>query len=348
MPEPTMRDLYKLLQNCASKEDMDTIKSQIVASNAETVAKVDDVARRVDNIDDTQNQHAEKIKSLEINLEVLKQEQLKNNVCISGVPPSMLKENNNTSQIVTSIAKSLNVEFNASQFSSYAVARNKFIIVSFYNLKYKQMLLNKIRVKKSLMVEEVFHDVQSNSQIYLNDHLTPYFNNLYLIARNAKKEGKLASASSYGGKIRARKTANDTPTVIMSESQLHSLIDMDVSDMSFDSSHQTINVSNASSSVAIVSPTPPSIKKQPKKQHKKQNAVKTIATGASTSGNSSGGSNSTNNRHSNKNSNNNNASAKSNRHQRNSNVGNGKRPLDDSGSSNETEKKTKVPPHSRK
>lgn len=46
-------------------------------------------------------------------------------------------------------------------------------------------------------------------------------------ARTAKNEKKLASASSYGGKIRARKRADDVPLVITSERQLQWLIDSD-------------------------------------------------------------------------------------------------------------------------
>lgn len=84
------------------------------------------------------------------------------------------------------------------------------------------------------MVEEVFK-MKLNSQIYLNDHLTPYFNNLYLIARTAKRDGKLASATSHGGKIRARKNANDAPIVITSENQLQTLIEMESGDSSIDS-----------------------------------------------------------------------------------------------------------------
>lgn len=84
------------------------------------------------------------------------------------------------------------------------------------------------------MVEEVFN-TNSNSQIYLNDHLTPYFTKLHVIARNAKKEGKLSSVSSHGGKIRVRKNANDVPITIAYLSQLQTLIDMENADSSIDS-----------------------------------------------------------------------------------------------------------------
>lgn len=347
-PEPTLRDIFNMLKNCASKNDLEEIKKSIVDSNTETQTKVDEITRRVDTIDDTQHQHTEKIKMLEINFEILKQDQLKNNVCVSGVPPAMIKQPNNTMQLVTSIAKSLKVELNVSQFSSYAVANNKFIIIHFYNLKHKQMLLNKIRIKKSLMVEEVFSGTQSNSQIYLNDHLTPYFNNLYIIARNAKKQEKLSSASSYGGKIRVRKTENDVPSVITNESQLRSIIDDDTSDMSFNTTHQTIDDSDASSSVSIATSTTSKKSKEKKSKEKKTteektNATNSVVTGATTSrgnnkrqGNRSNDSNNNNNNNSKNSSNQAHVQKPSRQLPNNKNIKNNKRLLDTSGTAVDT------------
>lgn len=189
---------------------------------------------------------------LEASIECLRQEQLKNNICVSGVPPTMI-DGNNTADCIISIARALNIDITRTQFSSYAVANKKLIIAHFYNLRHKQSLHNKIRVKKSLMVEEVVN-TKSNSQIYLNDHLTPYFNKLHFIARNAKKDGKLASASSYGGKIRARKLLDDAPTVITTESQLQALIDLsnsnDNGNYSINSAHHANNISNTSHSTS--------------------------------------------------------------------------------------------------
>lgn len=218
----TLDDLSRLIQNCASKTDIDDIKAHISHYKADTdmqLKKLNTQAMHNTNLALT---NADRIDELEASVEMLKQEQLKNNICVSGVPPILLNDTN-TNDAIVKIAHALGLTYNATQFSSYAVAQNKFIIVHFYNMKYKLQLLGKIRAKKSLMVEEVFN-MQSNSQIYLNDHLTPYFNKLYLIARNAKKEGTLASTTSYGGKIRARKNLSDPPTVIMNERQLMSLI----------------------------------------------------------------------------------------------------------------------------
>lgn len=233
MPEPPMLDLFNLIQKNASKQDMEEIKSCIENFKADTNEKIDVMDQKVNAMSSQTNENADKIESLESNIEILKQEQLKNNVCISGVPPDFIKDDN-TADIIAEIAKKLGVDINKGHFSSYAVANNKFIIVQFYMHKHKLSILRKIRAKKSLLVEEVF-TTQCNSQIYINDHLTPHFNRLHLMARRAKKDGKLASASSIGGKLRVRKHANDAPVTITNEKQLQLLIDMDYDDNSSDS-----------------------------------------------------------------------------------------------------------------
>lgn len=226
----TLEDLGKKIQQCASKDDIEGIKSQINNYKIETNVKIEKIAQQVENNITVTLENADRIDALEASVEMLKQEQLKNNICVSGVPPNLLI-NGNANDLIQKIATKLDFKLNSNQFSSYAVAQNKFIIVQFYNFKHKLQLLGKIRAKRSLMVEEVFGG-QSNSQIYLNDHLTPFFNRLYLIARNAKKDGQIASATSYGGKIRARKQLDHPPTLITSEKQLMALINSDAANES--------------------------------------------------------------------------------------------------------------------
>lgn len=241
-----MRDLFEMMQQCANKNDIQDIKIQISAQKEESAVKIAAVNVRIDDVVSVSESNTERIEQLEAKFEVLKQDQLKNNICISGVPCETV-EQTNTAEITIAIAKTLGVTIERNHFTSYPVAGNKFIIVIMHNNKHKQTLLNKIRVRKSLMVQEVL-DVVSNSQIYLNDHLTPYFNRLYMIARKAKKEGNLASASSYGGKIRARKSLDDAPMVITSEKQLLKLmssadVDTDNSSIQLDSENTIVHQS---------------------------------------------------------------------------------------------------------
>lgn len=226
-----MRDLFNILK--ATKEDIGGISERLDTLTNETNAKIQHIQTSVEAVTLQSSENSDRIDRLEASIEQIKQDQLRNNLCISGVPPEMIN-GNNTAELVIQIARKLNVELAKGQFSSYAIVENKFIIARFFNIKHKQQLHNKVRAKRSLMVEEVF-DFASNSQIYLNDHLTPHMNKLFLIARKAKFAGHLASVSSLGGKIRAKKRASDAPTVIVSEKQLQTLIQMDDSVASVDS-----------------------------------------------------------------------------------------------------------------
>lgn len=244
----TLNDIGNMIQRCASKDDIDDIRSHIRNFKVDTDAKVEKVSQRTEFATELASRNADLIDGLQASIEMLKQEQLKHNICVSGVPPTLV-ENSNTNELMTNIASKLGMRLNASQFSLHPIAQNKFIIVRFYNMTHKIQLLGKIRAKKSLMVEEVFAEMSSNSQIYLNDHLTTYFSKLYQTARNAKKEGKLASATSYGGKVRARKHLTDPPTIIASENQLLALIHQDDAD-DFESISHTDEMMNASHSTS--------------------------------------------------------------------------------------------------
>lgn len=239
--EPTMTDLFNVLT--ATKAEIGDMKSLIDKYTNDTTQKIQTIQADVETIVAQTVENNERIDTMEIAIEQMKQDQLKNNICISGVPPEMVN-GENTAEIIIEIAKKLNVQITTHQFSSYPVANNKFIIARFFNIKHKQQLQNKIRARRSLMVEEVFTNT-CNSQIYINDHLTPYMNRLYLAARLAKKDGKIASATSHGGKIRARKSANDAPIVITNDKQLQTLIEMDHANTSTDS-HQLNNDSMTS------------------------------------------------------------------------------------------------------
>lgn len=252
----TLNDIGNMIQRCASKDDIDDIRSHISNYKADTDAKIEKVSQRTEFANELASQNADHIEGLQASIEMLKQEQLKHNICVSGVPPTLV-ESNNTNELIAKIASKLGMKLNISQFSSHAIAQNKFIIVRFYNISHKIQLLGKIRAKKSLMVEEVFAEMSSNSQIYLNDHLTTYFSKLYQTARNAKKEGKLASATSYGGKVRARKHLTDPPTIITSEKQLHALIQQEVDDELESISHtdEMMNASHSTSQHTDNTPT---------------------------------------------------------------------------------------------
>lgn len=148
--QPTLADVFALVQKCASKDDIHDIKSHLTAYKLETDEKFDKIKQHVDSVTITSNSNSDKIDELQASIETLKQEQLKNKICISGVPVD-ITTNNNTAGIIMAIADKLDVKLAKNNFTSYAVSE------------------------------------------------------------------KIATASSYGGRIRARKHINDAPHIITSE-----------------------------------------------------------------------------------------------------------------------------------
>lgn len=220
-PEPTLSDVINLITNIPNKDDFAQMQSNLLQLTEENKAKISNVERQVVDVTSSVTQHSSRLAQLEYTIQSLQQNKIRNNICISGI---LVENGTNIGEKVIKIAEALQVTLRAIDFKAYTVANNKLIIVEFNNYTHKQLLLNKIRIKKSLLIEEVFGG-RSNSQIYINEHLTKYFNELFLMARRAKKMGKLSSVQSTGGKIRVRKFADDAPILVTDAIQLQSMID---------------------------------------------------------------------------------------------------------------------------
>lgn len=228
--EETLSRIAALLGETAKKDDIDGLKSQILNFSAATNEEMVKLKNTVNAVESKANDHQEQISLLQANVEILKQDQLKNNVSIAGIPANLV-DGTNSDEVIINIASKVGVEISKGQFTSHTVANNRFVIAHFYDFKHKQMIINQLRLGKKLIVKEIFANASSNdNQIFVNDHLTPYFSKLYLMARNAKKEGKLYTVSSANGKIRVRKHNDDVPISISNESQLQLLINLESSD----------------------------------------------------------------------------------------------------------------------
>lgn len=243
--EPSMKDILTAIGQCATKTDLESFSQNVKQFYDNTEAQFVKVDTQITTLSQNQDEQTTKIAALEENVELLKQDRLRNNIRISGIIPNW---DGDCKKLVMQIITKINVQATPHDFKAYATKGNKFVIASFFNYAHKTTLLNKMRVKKSLMVEEIFPGVNSNSQLYINDHLTPYLTNLFIAAFKAKKEGKLASASSWGGSVRIRKHINDPPTVITHISQLTGILNMDTT---IDSMSTTESDKNASSPTQI-------------------------------------------------------------------------------------------------
>lgn len=66
-----------------------------------------------------------------------------------------------------------------------------------------------------------------------------------------KKDGKIATATSYGGRIRVRKYINNAPYTITSESQLQAVIDLDTANNTAESYQSADNIDNSNNIINI-------------------------------------------------------------------------------------------------
>lgn len=149
---------------------------------------------------ETQN-NTYKISELEKSIECLKQDKLKNNIKIAGLPNKNIEPNT----LVYNLCNLLDINIIEEEFTAYHVRNANFIIVQFDSHRKKSLLIKKMNERKNVMTEEVFGGSESNGQIYVNDQLTPYFARLFQLARAAKRDGKINQVSSRGGKIRVKK-----------------------------------------------------------------------------------------------------------------------------------------------
>lgn len=243
--EPTIADLFSELQKLASKNDINHVSDEIKSFYAQSKDRFENIETKMSTIEQTHNEHNDAITELAVNVEQLKQDKLRNNIRISGIIPDW---DGDCKGLVMKIITKLNVQATVNDFTTYTTANNKFVIVSFYNYVHKASLLNKMRVKKSLMVEEIFPSAKSNSQLYFNDHLIPYFNELFITAFKAKKNGTLCSASSWGGRVRVRKSQSDPPIVINTMAQLEYILNADTSDQNNEMSIEETDSATASTS----------------------------------------------------------------------------------------------------
>lgn len=245
--EPTLSDLM----------------NQLHKNHAETNKHIDDtiggIKSEINNIRTETKATTQKMTELEKNIEILKQDKLKNNVKISGLPDIKFE----SEVFVYNLFNTLDIELVDEDFDSYFTKYGNFIIIQFDSYKKKAMLLRKMKEKKGVMTEQIFEGIKSNSQIYVNDQLTPYFGKLLQSARSAMKNGKLLAVSSRGGKIRIKKNEQSPFIFIFNEYELNHTMN---------SASSEPNLSRISASTSVSQPNS-SIKsnEQAKNTYKKRN-----------------------------------------------------------------------------
>lgn len=195
------------LQNTL-KTEIDTVKAELTTHSS----RLDKVESDLENANSSTQ-----IAELTLQVELLKQDKLRNNIRITGLPQTAFDD---PDEAILRIAAILNIDIIPSDFIVYGDRHKSSLIVSFHSYVQKRILMDAMKKKQSLFVEEIYESIQSNSRIYCNDQLSPYFASIFQLAWHAKKEGSIFSASSIGGRIRVKKHENSTPRTIQTETEL--------------------------------------------------------------------------------------------------------------------------------
>lgn len=142
-------------------------------------------------IEDRMTQFEVKIASATYDSELKKQQALKNNISIFGCPKL---DSENVTQTAINVFKAFGSTFNATDFSAAYRTTGKrpnftSIIVKFVSFEKKLSALDS-KSAKVVKVSDVLGPTQSNgeNQIYLNNHVTPFFGRLLVAGRQAIKD----------------------------------------------------------------------------------------------------------------------------------------------------------------
>lgn len=204
-----------------TNKNIESIQSQIQTDISTFRVDLDGLKKRIELIETESNEAHDRINDVCLQIELLKQERLRNNIRFTGLPPNAFDDPIHT---VMSIDEVLKIDLIPSDFTAYADRHKSSLIVSFASHAHKRLLTNTLQQRKSLLVEEIFPSIKSNSNVYANDQLTPYFAKLFQAAWKAKKDGSIFSASSLGGRIKVKLHETSQPVLIETEDQLIDLM----------------------------------------------------------------------------------------------------------------------------
>lgn len=215
-------------------------RSELAEYRNETDKKIIGISSKVDGVCDNVKILEDRLAALERNsnvnppnvasesssVELIKQFNLKNNVCISGIPS---KQNESTIEIVTAVGKALKVQFGPHDIqSTYRTKASKkspgLIIIKFANFEKKIELLSSKRNKKSLKVKELHLNLDKpKGELYINNQLTPHFAEIFMKAKRATFN-EIIKSCWIGSNCVTIKLNDDKQILIKSMAELDAVI----------------------------------------------------------------------------------------------------------------------------
>lgn len=167
----------------------------------------------------TENERlSEELTRVKVEVQDLQQHTRKNNILVSGVPSSNKED---ILAVLADIARVLNVNFHPADISAAhrlqgkrGDARPPSIVVCFTSRLVKTHWLAARREKGSLSARDLRHFFP-DSQIYLNEHLTPETRAIFNAARGLRKDRKLLSVWTSDCRVMAKASVEQRPFRVM-------------------------------------------------------------------------------------------------------------------------------------
>lgn len=153
-----------------------------------------------------------------------KQQQLQSNITIMNIPPI---ENESTTDLVMQIGAFFNVSVTAADVvSSYRVAhsKNNLLIAKLKSQALKIEIMTAAKETKLMASNIIECSGETDQQLYINHHVTPYFGKLPAFGRAAVKDNKLNSCWISSNGLMAKINQDDSPHAFMSINALSAFI----------------------------------------------------------------------------------------------------------------------------
>lgn len=183
---------------------LDSINSELTAHNDRFIKleeKILDFESKVvtsDAIENRLSKFEDKMESATYDKELTKQQQLKNNISIFGIPSN---ENEDVKSITLKTFEAFGCNFKDDDITSVyrsssrsTKTKSNSIIVKFNDFDKKLEALNS-KTKTPVVLNDVItcESQHQNTPIFLNNHVTPFFGRLLAAGRQATKEKRIHS-----------------------------------------------------------------------------------------------------------------------------------------------------------
>lgn len=232
------RTLEKLETDTKDKfnELIETVKGHGVKIKEieEEVIKVNEIAKtnekKVKKVEMKLAGYEDNTEKLKFEIEQLKAKEFINDVTIAGIER---REGERLEELFNKLCNLLQI--NTNDKDTIAIYRSKgsesqpgLIIVKFKVPNKKFEFIAAKRRAGEMFAEQILHNVDSNKnnnkQIFLNHHITPYFNNILYKARQAKAAGKISTAWANSSGVFYKINEGDAPKRFQSATEIEDIL----------------------------------------------------------------------------------------------------------------------------